>query len=284
MSVDGYTKIYGIIGNPVQHSLSPLMHNTSFHKLNLNSIFLAFEVTQVQNALEGIRALNIQGISVTMPHKETVIPYLDHIDPIAKKIGAVNSIANLNNQLTGYNTDGLGAYYSIVKKGFDLNQKNVLIIGNGGTAKAIAYTLLDKSSINHLYIVGRNQKNLQYFTTQLEKELQFTKYSTHMLSNLDDLAQITSQSDIIINTSPIGMLSDENSPLPKQFIKSNHLIFEVVYKPLNTMLLRDARQQKANTIDGLDMLINQGLEQFRIWTGHEAPENDIQKVLRSYIK
>lgn len=284
--VNSYTDVYGIIGNPVRHSLSPIMHNNAFKALGINAVYLAFEVKQVEEAIKGIKALGIKGVSITIPHKETVIPYLDYIDPTAEKIGAVNTIVNEDNILKGYNSDGIGAYNSIVEKEIDLNDKKVFIIGNGGTAKAIAYTLLDRAKLGHLFILGRNENRVNQFIANLKKQLSFDSITPFLDLNNPALIKAITESDVVINTSPVGMTPDDHSiPIDSKLIQKGQIVFDVVYKPIVTRLLSEAEQQKAITINGLEMLVNQGVVQFELWTKTKAPKELMySSILNSLAK
>ncbi|MDH5680858.1 MAG: shikimate dehydrogenase [Spirochaetota bacterium] len=290
MSPDSHTKVYAIIGNPVRHSFSPKMHNAAFRELGLNSVYTAFEVTNVEDAMKGVRALGISGLSVTIPHKEAVIPYLDDIDPIAEKIGAVNTILNNNGQLTGYNTDGAGAYRSIVDSGLDLNGKAIGIIGNGGTAKAVLYTLLDRVEIAHAHILGRDLDKVTSFIDKVKKELPKPKttdlvpYSYESATD-DDLFLLPGNIDLIINTTPVGMFpDDQRTPLPNYQFSADQTVFDAVYKPLETRLLQEAKRSNAKVIDGLSMLVNQGVLQFELWTGEKAPVRLMDSIVRDIFK
>lgn len=280
-NIDSQTRVYGIIGNPVGHSLSPLMHNLAFQKLNINAVYTAFPVTDVKAAIDGIRALNIAGLSVTIPHKTSVIDHLDSIDPIAEKMDAVNTIINENGQLKGYNTDGIGAYKAVLERIPSLDNKNVFIIGNGGTAKAIAYTLLEKAKLNELILLGRNENRLAEFVSHLNEKINFKNISAIINSENEKIEEALNRSQVIINTTPVGMSpDDEGIPIPEVFITNKHIVFDAVYKPLETRLLKAAKDRGAITIDGLEMLINQGIAQFEIWTSQKAPKEAMSEVIR----
>ncbi len=280
-TINGDTRVYGIIGNPVRHSLSPIMHNGAFSHLGLNNVFLTFPVEQVKDGIQGMRALDIQGLSVTMPHKSSVIPFLDWIDPIAKKMNTVNTIVNEKGVLKGYNTDGPGAYRSITDIGLNLNDKSAVILGNGGTAKAIAFTLLDQVALKHLYILGRSADKIQGLIDLL-KDSTDTDIITSFVNFEDpNFIRAVKGSEIIINTTPIGMHPDiEGIPLSSELISEGQTVFDVVYKPTQTRLLKEAESRGARCINGIEMLVNQGVIQFELWTQKKAPRELMFEVIR----
>lgn len=282
--INSQTQVYGIIGNPVRHSLSPVMHNLAFRELNINAVYTAFPVIEVKQAIEGIRALGISGLSITIPHKTAVIPYLDWIDPIAEKMDAVNTIVNEDGQLKGYNTDGIGAFSAIIERINSLDNKKVFIIGNGGTAKAIAYTILEKSNLGELSILARNESRLQDFVSHLNEKINFKNINAIVSTEEDKIERLIKESHVIINTTPVGMSPDDNGiPIPESYMGKQHIVFDAVYKPLETKLLKAAKLNGAKTIDGLEMLINQGVAQFELWTSQKAPKEIMAKAIRNFM-
>ncbi len=280
-TIDGDTRVYGIIGNPVRHSLSPIMHNAAFSHLELNNVFLTFPVEQVKDGIQGMRALDIQGLSITMPHKTTVIPFLDWVDPIAMQMNTVNTIVNEKGVLKGYNTDGLGAYRSITDIGLDLNNQSAVILGNGGTAKAIAFTLLDQVTLKHLYILGRSADKVQGLVDHLKEATGIDRITSFVNSDDPDFIKAVKDSEILINTTPIGMSPDvEGIALSPELILEGHTVFDVVYKPTQTRLLKEAESRGARCINGIEMLVNQGVIQFELWTQKKAPRELMFEVIR----
>ncbi|MDH4128012.1 MAG: shikimate dehydrogenase, partial [Spirochaetota bacterium] len=202
----------------------------------------------------------------------------------AYRMNAVNTIVNENGVLKGYNSDGIGAYLSITGNNIDLNDKNVLIIGNGGTAKSIAYTIIDRAKINRLNILGRDKERVEAFINRLKEHTNFHQISSFYRIDDDNLVNAVQNSDIIINTSPIGMSpNDKLTPIPVKLITEKHVIFDVVYKPLKTMLLKEAEKRNATIINGLEMLINQGVVQFELWTKKKAPKTDMYDAIKGKI-
>jgi shikimate dehydrogenase len=276
--ITGKTKVVGVIGNPIEHSMSPPMHNNAFKELNMDYVYVAFPVLP-ENIGELIRAaktLNIVGLNVTIPHKTTIIPYLDEIDETAQKIGAVNTIRFKNGIAKGYNTDGLGAIRSI-QEHISLKDKKVLIIGAGGAAKAISFSLINEQ-IEALIIANRTEENAYKLIENLKEQSNFNKIA---YSTVEDASEKIKDVDLIINTTPIGMFPNCNvkPPIKTENITDRHVVMDIIYNPLETQLLKQAKQKGATIINGTSMLINQGLESFKIFTGCSATYESFEKML-----
>jgi shikimate dehydrogenase len=258
------TKLCAIIGNPIEHSLSPLIHNTAFKHLKLNYVFLAFEVEQLREAVMGIRALNLKGVSVTIPHKVEVMDYLDDIEEVAQRIGAVNTILNQEGRLLGYNTDCSGAIKALEEK-IELRGKKVMLLGAGGAARAIAFGLKGKGA--DLTILNRTVKKAEVLASELNCQyggLELVK---------------SFKPDILINTTSLGMYPEvDDIPVRKEFLK-DMLVFDIVYNPLKTCLIREAEQNGCGSILGVEMFINQAALQFELWTGKKAPIDLMREVV-----
>lgn len=251
--IDAQTQLYGIIGNPVRHSLSPMIHNGAFRRMGLNAVYLAFEVKDLKGAIDGMRKLGIRGMSVTIPFKMEVIPFLDEVEEVAKKIKAVNTLLHEQDRLTGYNTDWCGALEALEEK-VDLRGKRVLLIGAGGAARAIGFALKTKDC--EVIISNRTTDR----ASGLAKEL---RCAHHPLSSIENL-----ETDVVINATSVGMHPyDQESPLPQKVLRRGMTVMDIVYKPLQTRLLREAEEAGCLTIDGLEMLSRQGAAQLEIWTG-----------------
>ena len=274
-NINAHTKLFCLIGHPVEHSMSPTMWNPALRDLGLNYVYIAFDVhpDNLENAIKGIKALNIKGINVTIPHKEEVMKYLDEIDPMAQKIGAVNTIKNEDGYLIGRNTDAGGAKKSLMDAGCNLNGKRVLCLGAGGVSRALCYILseeVDKIILTDLY-----EERAQ----TLAKEIK-TKINIDIEAKLSDEATINHEikiADILINATPIGMLPKiDQSPVPNELLHENLFVFDVVYNPLETKLMKDAKKMGCNILGGLDMLVNQGVLAFEWWTG-KSPDSKLMK-------
>lgn len=268
--IDAETQLYGIIGNPVRHSLSPILHNRAFRRMGLNAVYLAFEVKNLEEALKGIRELGIWGVSVTLPFKTEVIPLLDEVDEVADKIKAVNTIVNEGGKLIGYNTDWRGALEALEER-VDLKGKRVILLGAGGAARAIGFGLKEKGC--QFIIFNRSQDRAEV----LAKELGCIQQP---LSSIEVL-----EVDVIINATSVGMYPyDRESPLPKKVLKKGMTVMDIIYRPLRTKLLREAEERGCQTIDGLEMLAHQGAAQFEIWTGMRPKIEEIEEDLRRELE
>lgn len=257
MQIDGATEIYGIIGNPVRHSLSPAMHNAAFAALGLNKVYLPFPVQDVAPALAGLRALGVRGVSVTIPHKQAVLPFLASIDPVAEQIGAVNTLVLGEQGIHGLNTDWLGANRALAEK-MTLSGSTVLLLGTGGSARAIGFGLLAAGAIP--IIASRSE----------EKGRALARLLNCPWLPLDRAGE--EPADALVNATSAGMapLADQ-TPLPAHFLANFRVVMDIVYSPLATRLLREAAQAGCAVINGLAMLLHQGAAQFETWTGQPAP-------------
>jgi shikimate dehydrogenase len=268
--IDIQTELYGVIGNPVRHSLSPMIHNSVFKKLGHNAVYLAFEVKNLEDALRGIRGLEVRGVSVTTPFKTDVIPFLDKIEGLAKKIGAVNTIVNQGGKLIGYNTDCEGALGALEEK-MHLGGKRVVLLGAGGAARAIGFGLKGRGC--RIIISNRSRKRGE----GLSKELG-CKYLP--MSSLVEMEGGDFEADVVINATSVGMVSrDGETPIPKKLLKEGMLIMDIVYQPLQTRLLREAKEKGCLTVNGLEMFIRQAVAQQEIWTGKRLEIKQIRKDL-----
>jgi shikimate dehydrogenase len=266
-------KICLSIGDPIKQSLSPAMHNAGYRNLKIEDqhIFLSARVRpgELGNAVKAFRILGIRGISVTIPHKIEVMKYLDKIDKTAKIIGAVNTVVNNNGQLTGYNTDWLGAVIPLEKAAGKngLKNKKTALLGTGGAARAIAYGLVKKGA--RLAIFGRNADKTQNLARVFKAEIA-SFAEIHEIKNFD----------IIINATSVGMAPRENESLvPAEFLHKNQIVFDAVYFPRKTKLLKQAEKKGAKIIPGLEMLLYQGAAQFELYTGKKAPVEAMRKSL-----
>ena len=273
--INAETQLYGIIGNPVRKSLSPVIHNGAFRRMGINAAYLAFEVEDIEDVLYGIKGLGIQGVSVTLPFKTRVIPFLDQLDALAEKIGAVNTIVNKRGLLIGHNTDHLGALKALEAK-VDMRGKRVFLLGAGGAARAIAYGLRERGC--RVTIFNRSPER----GARLAQEL---GYSHYLLSRLFDGQENIPDADVLINATSAGMIPQEaESPFPKRLLRKGMTVMDIVYRPLRTQLLQDAEDQGCETIDGLQMLAYQGAAQLEIWTGQSPDGEQIKADLRKTLE
>ena len=270
--MSGTSRICGIIGDPIAHSMSPAMHNTAFDKLGLNYLYVPFRVKkeELDKAIAGVRALNIRGLNVTIPHKVTVIPFLDELDPLAQRIGAVNTIVNDDGVLTGYNTDATGFLQTLLERGVELKGKNMVILGAGGASRAISFILAERGA--HLVILNRLLE-LDWAEELASRISQVFKQEVEALElNEENLAKVLAKADILVNATSVGMSPNiDETPVSPDLLKPSLTVFDIVYNPIKTRLLREAEAAGAKTISGVDMLVWQGALGFELWTGAKAP-------------
>ena len=267
--ISGKTVLYGVIGDPVDHTLSPAIQNVAFRSRQIDAIYVPFHVKpqNLRIAVSGLRALHVRGFNVTVPHKVKVLSYLDRTDAAVSAIGAANTVINQNGRLCGYNTDGIGAFNALTEAGAQPNGKSILIFGAGGASRAVAYTLAQTAS--SIRLVNRTPAKARQLANRLRKKFHTDIASTTLSSNL--LRDLVEQSDIIVNASSMGMNRNSNLPVQAKWLHSGQWVFDLVYKPPQTRLLDLAASAGANRITGLDMLVNQGACSFKLWTGMEAP-------------
>lgn len=259
----------GVIGHPIGHSLSPAIHNAAYAAAGLDYTYAAYDVTDVEGFLAEVReADNLRGLSVTIPHKLAVIPHLDEIDPMADRVGSVNTITHEDGRLIGSTTDGPGTLRAFEEAGASIIGKNVLFLGAGGAVRAVAFAFAD-AACPSITIAARSQEK----AAVLAKDLSSVCTSTIATCTFaDELTAAINQSDIIVQGTPVGMEPNANETLvPADLLKPDHIVFDMVYRPLETRLLRDARAAGCTTITGIEMLVHQAVLQFERWTGVPCP-------------
>lgn len=279
MNISGKTKICGLIGDPVEHTMSPVMHNAAFAKLGLDYAYLPFRVKPeaLSRAVSGLKAVNAIGFNVTIPHKISVMPLLDELDPLAEKIGAVNTVVNDNGVLRGYNTDASGFLQALLERGVEPENKNIVLLGAGGAARAIAYILSEHEA--RLTILNRREELdwAEAIAANVRKDLGKGIEVFELIP--DHLARALGAADILVNATSVGMSPvSDISPVPAALIKPGLVVVDIVYNPVRTKLLRDAAAAGAVTVGGLDMLVWQGALAFEKWTGEKAPFELMKEV------
>ncbi len=278
MKIDARTSLYCIFGNPARHSLSPAMHNASFAHDGINAVYLAFEIASIGDAVAAMRSLPIMGASVTIPYKVAVLGSIDAVDPLAGAIGSVNTLVNDGTRIVGYNTDGDGAALALDRAGVGLDGASVLVIGNGGSARAIAHAIASRGA--RVTITGRNRSRIDDLSGSLEAH--GYQAGAVLLGDLDQF--FMDEVDIIINTTPVGMAPDSLSmPISEHLIRPDHVVFDIVYSPAETMLLKKSSERGCTTVRGAQMLLCQGALQYQIWTGRTAPFDVMKAALSRYI-
>jgi shikimate dehydrogenase len=264
LQINGETKIYAIIGQPVEHTVSPLLHNSAFGVEGINAAYVAFRVhpESLSQAVDGLRSLGVGGFNVTLPHKIAIIPLLDEIDPSARIIGAVNTVKNDGGRLIGYNTDGEGALMALKTANVRLDGR-VFILGAGGAARAIASTLVDH--VNEIVIYNRTEGRALELSSVLSRRSRFPILGKKLDYRLS--SEKLTDGDIIINTTSVGMYPDvDNSPIDPNIINGKVTVFDAIYNPYKTKLLEQAEVKGAKIVLGVNMLVYQAVKSFEIWT------------------
>jgi shikimate dehydrogenase len=279
VSLDAHTQLCGLLGNPVEHSLSPALHNAAFGALGLNFVYLAFKVEDLPAAIAGLRALgNARGFSVTIPHKVAVIPLLDDVEPTARHIGAVNTIVVDRGRLIGSNTDATGALRALEEGGVALKGARLLLLGSGGAARAIAFALAARGELDRLTLLGIDERERRALAGDLRAKtaLQVEEAA------LDEGALRKALDDhrILVHSTPLGMHPKvDGTCVPARLLHRDLAVMDIVYNPRETRLLREARAAGCRTIPGLEMFLHQAVGQFELWTGRQAPVSVMRGVL-----
>jgi shikimate dehydrogenase len=277
--LDSHTVMYGVFGDPIKHSKSPLMLNRAFQENGINAAYTAFHVTpdKLEAAVQGIRALGFGGVNVTIPHKLEVMRYLDDIDEGARLIGAVNTIVNREGKLIGYNTDGIGYVRSLKEEtGFQVQGSKLLLIGAGGAARGVAYALA-KEFPSMIYIVNRSKERAEQLSKDIGHMVQCVSVD---LSELSDIPQV----DFIVNTTSVGMHPNiDELPIDSEWMKrwmgSHTIVSDLIYNPLQTRFLKVAAELGGTAHSGLGMFVYQGAYAFEYWTGQQAPVAVMRNVV-----
>jgi len=273
------TQVCAIIGNPVSHSLSPAIHNAGFAALGLDFVYVGFRVENLKNAILGMRSLhNFRGLSVTIPHKIEVMNYVDEISEVDRSIGSINTVINDGEKLTGLGTDGPGALKAINDAGVNLDGKSVLMLGAGGAARAIGFTLACKSKLEKLTLTDVDKSFLDKLSADL-RDGSPARIEAELLSP-ESLKKLAPEADLIINCTPVGMHPKEDASLiDPDLFRQGQAVFDIVYNPLETKLIRTAREKGLAVIRGVEMFINQAILQFEQFTGKAAPEEVMRKIV-----
>ena len=281
MDINPQTQFCGVIGNPVEHSLSPAIHNAAFQKLGLNFIYLAFRVEAIGHAIKGLRALgNFRGASVTIPHKVAALSFLDSVEPTARHIGAINTIVSAGGTLTGYNTDATGALRALREGDVAMKERQVIMLGSGGAARAIAFALGTEAGIDRLTILGIDNQE----RTVLARDLRSKTGMTVLDFPLDEgaLRKVLPDAHVLIHCTPMGMSpKTHETSVPSALLHAGLTVMDIVYNPRDTRLLKDAKAAGCRTISGIEMFLHQAAAQFELWTNQAAPTEVMRKVLES---
>lgn len=273
IEINGSTQLYALIGSPIRHSLSPLIHNTSFKSLGINAVFLAFDSLDLKEALSGFKALGVGGFSVTVPHKVAVINYLDEVSFEAKLIGSVNTVVQKRGKWIGYNTDVVGFTKSLEPFRKNIENEKVLVLGAGGSARAVVFALINNYDVGEIFFYNRTQERaLQLISdfASIKSDVPLRFVSSDALPNLG--------AKFIVNTTSVGLASEECLVRP-DFFDSKMIVYDLIYDPIKTVFLRYAHATGAVTINGLDMLVEQAAAAFYLWTENIMPIETVKKNL-----
>ena len=284
ISISTSTQFCAVIGNPVAHSLSPAIHNAAYDHLGLDFVYVASKVGDLKSALAGVRALsNFRGLSVTIPHKIEIIKYVDEISVADKAIGSINTVIHKGDKLIGIGTDGPGAMKALVDGGVEIAGRNVLILGAGGASRSISFTLAMRARPAQITLLDINEQLLKALKSDL---ISGTKavIEAELLTD-KALADAMKRADIIINCTSIGMHPKEDTSLiPPKLFRPGQIVFDIVYTPLETKLIKDAKFCGLKVIPGVEMFINQAALQFEHFTGVKAPVEVMRKVVLEKLK
>ena len=280
--ITGHTRLTALLGSPVAHSISPLLHNEAFQLLDLDYTYLCFEVTEetLPAAVDGLKACGIRGFNLTMPNKNKIVELLDELSPAARLIGAVNTVVNDDGHLTGYNTDGVGYMQAVKDAGYDITGKTITIMGAGGAATAIcAQAALD--GVEKIHIFARETSRFWDRTQKLAENINSTlpcKAVLHENKDTAALAQAISESALLLNATSVGMAPNTEGTIIEDtsLYHPDLIVSDVIYNPRETRFLKEAKEAGCRTFNGMYMLLYQGAEAFRLWTGKEMPVKEIK--------
>ena len=285
--ITGKTQLLGVIGHPVSHSLSPLMHNAALTKLGLDYVYLPFPIApeNLESAIAGFASIGVVGFSITIPHKQAILPLLSEISPIAQAIGAVNTVTRQGDKWVGTNTDVEG-FIAPLQTTYhqDWSQKKAVILGNGGAARAVVAGCI-QLGLAEIHVVGRNLQKLQAFHQSWQNSAFAEKFQVHEWQELPNLLH---QANLLVNTTPIGMYPHvDESPLSSQemgYLPGDAIVYDLIYIPKPTKFLHLAEKQGAIIIDGLEMLVQQGAAALKIWLQQETvPVNEMRQALQNHL-
>jgi len=281
------TELIGLVGHPIKHSYSPFIQNYALDVLNLDYVYLPFDVP-VENlkiAVNAVLALGMKGLNVTLPHKEKIIKHLDELSEEASIIGAVNTIVNDHGKLMGYNTDAFGIIETLNPFKDKITGSKVSVIGAGGSARAVIYTLLRHFKPDEINIINRTQQRADTLVNDFSVKMRYDCFHTYELFPPDNVETLSS-SKLIVNATTIGMFPDVEDTVTDldESFNEEQIVFDLIYNPTKTKLLKLAESQGAKVVGGLKMLTSQAAKSFELWTGIEMPSSEIAEKLEYYIK
>lgn len=280
------TQIIGIIGHPIKQSYSPFIHNVAIELKKIDYVYLPFDIpsANLRSALKGMTALGIKGFSVTIPHKESAIQYMNDISEEAAMIGSINTIVNDQGKLTGHNTDVYGVLETLLPFKDDISGNQISVVGAGGSARAVIYTLIRHFKPKKIFIINRNERRAETLKEFFVEKMKFSSIKTKELIP-PTAFEVIKDSKLVIHATPVGMNPNENDSITTStdVFSKGQIVFDLVYNPQNTLLLKTASKAGAKTINGLSLLVNQAAKSFELWTGIDFPKEDVQKSLQLYL-
>jgi shikimate dehydrogenase len=284
LSISGKTVVCGLIGDPVEHTMSPLMHNAAFRSEGMDYVYLPFRVgrDELGEAIEGMRALNIRGLNVTIPHKVAVVPFLDELDPLVEKIGAVNTIVNDEGVLRGHNTDATGFLRPLLERGIEPKGKRVVVLGAGGASRAVSFILAERGA--GLVILNRREEFGWAVELATRISRTFGREVEAMEMNEENLTAAIEGADILVNATSVGMGDAGETPVPSGLLRPGLTVYDVVYGAGKTRLVAEAEKAGAGAISGIEMLVWQGALAFELWTGLKAPVEVMKKAISEALQ
>lgn len=281
--IDARTQVCAVIGNPVEHSLSPAIHNAAFDSLGLNFVYVAFKVEDIAAAIQGFRALgNLRGLSVTIPHKVSIMQHLDQIDEVARNVGSVNTVVQEDGVMKGSSSDGPGAIKALTEYGVEIAGRQVLVLGSGGAARAITFALAMSEQSPAISILSVIPDELERLVRDLKAKTSACVSGQHY--DVESIRESAAKANIIINCTPVGMHPKTGETLvPGELLSPEQVVFDIVYTPRETRLLKEAQSVGCKTIPGLEMFVNQAIVQFELWTGQRAPVAVMREVVEKSL-
>lgn len=284
--ISGKTRLVAFFAQPAKHSLSPKMHNLSFSLLDIDAVYLAFEVApeHLKEQIQMIRVMDMLGANISMPHKQKCIPYLDELSKAAELVGAVNTIVNENGRLIGHNTDGLGFMQSIKEMGLDLTNQTMTMLGAGGAATAmIAQAAID--GVKKIHVFNRQSRHYPNYQEKLQRIAEKTNCQIELfpLENQQILKEKLAESVLLVNASSVGMYpKNQESPIKDaSLLREDLAVYDAIYNPRETLLLKQAKEKKAKVDNGLSMLLYQGAAAFELWTSQQMPIKEVKNILKN---
>lgn len=276
------TKLVGLIGHPIKHTYSPFIHNVAFEITGLDYIYLPFNVVpaNLKNAIKGLVALGYKGFNVTVPHKVKVKEFMSKVSEEASLVGAINTVLIEEGKMLGYNTDVAGVLESLYAYRKDISENECVVIGAGGSARAVIYTLIKHFRPSKIHLVNRTEQRADTLRQFFKTKMKFDSFTVNELIP-PDIKDIVRNSALIVNATTVGMYPDEDDAVltQKDLFSKNQIVFDLVYNPSQTKLLKLAQSSGAITIDGIKMLVNQAAKSFEIWTGEKMPIEQVEKAL-----